>query len=161
MIVIVTSSLNTEGTTKSHRPSSASLEGTNDGIPHRYILTEYQGKTKIHSQSSASLEGTNDVSRSYKHQQSFHHIFHKFYEGVKPYRKELFEWYLNILYLSNKQDKSTIDENQRFESIISTNVTKYRGKVKIHRPSSASLEGTNDFSRSCKHQHISQGWPSL
>lgn len=63
-IVIITSSLNTEGMVKIHHPSSPSLEGTNDNIPHRYILTEYRGKVKIHFPSSASLEGTNDVSQS-------------------------------------------------------------------------------------------------
>ena len=64
MIIIVTSSLNTEGTVKIHHPYSASLEGTNDGKPHGYILTEYRGKAKIHRPSLASLEGTNDGSRS-------------------------------------------------------------------------------------------------
>ena len=39
---IVTSSLNTEGIMKIHHPSSTSLEGTNNGTPHRYILTEYR-----------------------------------------------------------------------------------------------------------------------
>ena len=45
--VIVTSSLNTKGITKSHRPSFASLEGTND--LHRYILTKYRRNNEVPS----------------------------------------------------------------------------------------------------------------
>ena len=47
-----------KGKAKIHRPSFASLKGTND--PHRYILTKYKVKAKIHRPSFASLEGTND-----------------------------------------------------------------------------------------------------
>ena len=70
-ILIVTSSLNTEGKQRSIAHPLPTWREPTMVIrihPHRYILTEYRGKEKIHRPSSASLEGTNDVSRSYKHQ---------------------------------------------------------------------------------------------
>ena len=65
---IVTSSLNTKGTAKSHRPSFASLEGTND--LHRYILTEYRRNNEVPSPIFCQPRGNQRWLTKLQHQHS-------------------------------------------------------------------------------------------
>ena len=87
-----------------------------------------KGTVKIHHPSFARLEGTNDP----------HHYI------LTEYRRNN---EVTIAHLLPTWRAPTMVHH------IVTSSLNTEGTTKIHRPSSASLEGTNDVSRSCKHQH--------
>ena len=142
---IVTSSLSTKGIVKIHHPSFASLEGTND--LHRYILTEYRRNSEVPSPIFCQPRGNQRWNTSSLHP----HWISRESEDPSPILNQPGgnqRWQTTSLHPHwiprESEDPSPILNQPGGHQWCPHRyiLTEYRGKAKIHRPSSASLEGT-------------------